>query len=70
MSPHSSDFTWRKFQSLLSMAIARFIADEVRHGIDGTQYPDGQHPAMEVPADVFQDAKEDGPPRALPLNCK
>ena len=59
LSPRTSDFTWRKFQSLLSMAIARFVADEVRHGIDGAQYPDGQHPAMDVPADVFQDAEED-----------
>ena len=48
---------------LLSTAIARFIADEVRHGIDGTQYLDGQYiHAMNVPADVFQDAEEDDPP--------
>ncbi len=66
MTPRSSDYTWRKFQSLLSMAIARFIADEVRHGIDGTQYLNGQHP-MDVPADVFQDAEEDGPPQGPPV---
>ena len=65
MTPRSSDFTWRKFQTLLSMAIARFIADEVRHGIDGTQYLNGQHP-MDVPADVFQDAEEDAPPPGPP----
>ena len=69
MTSNYADFVWRKFQGLLSTAIARFIADEVRHGIDGTQYLDGQYiHAMNVPADVFQDAEEDDPPPDPPNN--
>ena len=54
---------------LLSTAIARFIAEEVRHGIDGTQYLDGQNiPDLNVPADVFQDVEEDDPHQDPNLN--
>ena len=41
-----------------------FIADEGRHGINGTQYLDGKH----VPADVCQDAEEDDPSPDPPNN--
>ena len=69
LTSNPADFIWRKFQSLLSLAIARFIADEVRHGIDGTQYLDGQIiPDVNVPADVFQDAEEDDPPPGPPID--
>ena len=67
MFPKSSDFAWRKFQNFLSVAIARFISDEVNHGIGHAHYPNGQNP-MELPFDRFRDEDEDehGPPPGPP----
>ena len=65
MFSKSSDFAWRKFQSFLSVAIARFISDETNHDIGNAHYPNGQN-LNGLPLDRFRDEDEHGPPLGPP----